>query len=61
MYNVESDSQIVDFLNYIYRPTEEYLFDSRYKLVSVSDKDILSTIWKFTYKFDKKTLLGFSQ
>ncbi|KAG1135147.1 hypothetical protein G6F37_013078 [Rhizopus arrhizus] len=30
-------------------------------LVSVSDKDILSTIWKFTYKFDKKTPLGFSQ
>ncbi|KAG1061808.1 hypothetical protein G6F41_011968 [Rhizopus arrhizus] len=58
---LESDSQIVDFLNYIYRPTEEYIFDSRYKLVSVSDKDILSTIWKFTYKFDKKTPLGFSQ
>lgn len=39
IYN-ENYSQIVDFLNYIYRPKEEYLFDSHYKLASVCDKDI---------------------
>ncbi|KAG2210885.1 hypothetical protein INT47_000039 [Mucor saturninus] len=38
-----------------------YLFDPRYKLISVHGKDILSVIWKFTSKFDKKGLLGFSQ
>jgi hypothetical protein len=60
IYNVENDSQITDFLNYIYRPAEEYLFDSHYKLISVYDKDILSVIWKFTHKFDKKTPLAFT-
>ncbi|CAO3664011.1 unnamed protein product [Rhizopus stolonifer] len=58
---LENDSQIVEFLNYIYRSPEEDLFDSRYKPVLVSDKDILSTVWKFTTKFDKKGPLGFSQ
>lgn len=61
IYHIENDSHIIDFLNHIYRPKEEYLFDSRYKLISVRDKDILSVIWKFTHKFDKKTPLGFSQ
>ncbi|CAO3699217.1 unnamed protein product [Rhizopus stolonifer] len=58
---VENGSQIVEFLNYIYRPLEEDLFDSRYKPVLVSDKDILSTVWSFTTKFDKRGSLGFSQ
>ncbi|KAG1593332.1 hypothetical protein G6F48_002067 [Rhizopus delemar] len=58
---LENDSQIVEFLNYIYRPSEEALFDSRYKPALVSDKDILSTVWKFTTKFDKKSPLSFSQ
>ncbi|KAG1090271.1 hypothetical protein G6F42_019743 [Rhizopus arrhizus] len=59
--NVEQDSQITDFINYLYRPEEETLADPRYQLISVSDKDILSTVWKFTTKFDGKTPVGFSQ
>lgn len=59
--NVKQDSQIADFMNYVYRPEEETLVDPRYQLISVSDKDILSTGWKFTTKFDGKTLVGFSQ
>lgn len=55
------DSQIVEFLNYIYRPPEEDLFDSRYRPALVSDQDILSTVLNFTTKFDKKGSLGFSQ
>lgn len=55
------DSQIAEFLNYIYRPPEEDLFDSRYKPALVSDKDILSTVLNFTTKFDNKGSLGFSQ
>lgn len=58
---LENGSQVVDFINYIFRPKEEYLSDSRYQLISVYDKDILSIIWKYSHKFDKKTPLGFSQ
>ncbi|KAG2228775.1 hypothetical protein INT48_001714 [Thamnidium elegans] len=57
----KNGSQIVEFLNYIYRPPEEDLFDSRYKPALVSDKDILSTVSYFTTKFYKKGPLGFSQ
>lgn len=48
-------------MNYSYRPKEEYISDPRYQLLSVYDKDILSTIWKYSHIFDKKTPLGFSQ
>lgn len=56
-----NDSQIIDFIIYIYRPADEHLFDSRYKLSIVYDMDILSILCKFTARFDKKTLLSFSQ
>ncbi|KAG1445797.1 hypothetical protein G6F56_009789 [Rhizopus delemar] len=58
---LENGSQVVDFMNYSYRPKEEYISDPRYQLLSVYDKDILSTIWKYSHIFDKKTPLGFSQ
>ncbi|KAI9270833.1 hypothetical protein BY458DRAFT_509901 [Sporodiniella umbellata] len=58
---LESGSQVVDFVNYTFRPKEEYVSDPRYQLLSVYDKDILSVIWKYSHIFDKKTPLGFSQ
>ncbi|KAI8982322.1 hypothetical protein BDF20DRAFT_866255 [Mycotypha africana] len=57
----ENDSQIVDFINYVFRPKEENLCDPRYKLATVYDKDIMSVIWKFSHKSDSKTPLAFSQ
>jgi hypothetical protein len=61
IYNLENGSQVVDFINYVFRPREEYNSDPRYQLVSVYDKDILSIIWKYSHKFDQKTPLGFSK
>ncbi|EPB82224.1 hypothetical protein HMPREF1544_11029 [Mucor circinelloides 1006PhL] len=58
---LENGSQVVDFINYIFRPKEECFSDPRYQLLSVYDKDILSIIWKYSHIFDKKTPLGFSQ
>ncbi|KAI8980861.1 hypothetical protein BDB01DRAFT_188594 [Pilobolus umbonatus] len=58
---LENESQLVDFINYLFRPKEEYISDPRYRLISVYDKDILSIVWKYSHKFDQKTPLGFSK
>ncbi|KAI8973629.1 hypothetical protein BDF20DRAFT_1002557 [Mycotypha africana] len=57
-----NDAQIVDFINYIYRPKAEHSPDSPlYKLQFVDDKEILGIVWTFTTKFDRYTLLAFTQ
>ncbi|KAG1453956.1 hypothetical protein G6F46_004267 [Rhizopus delemar] len=56
-----NDAQIVDFINYVYRPEIESSPDSLYKLNYVYDKEILGIVWTFTKKFDKTTPLAFTQ
>lgn len=55
-----NDAQIVDFINSVYRPSDEYYSDSLYSLKTVSMKEIFGTIWKYTNRFDDKTLLSFN-
>ncbi|CEG68079.1 hypothetical protein RMATCC62417_04405 [Rhizopus microsporus] len=54
-------TQIVDFINYAYRPKIKSSSDSQYKLNYVYDKEILGAVWTFTNNFDKTTLLAFNQ
>ncbi|KAI8876385.1 hypothetical protein K501DRAFT_338113, partial [Backusella circina FSU 941] len=56
-----NDTQIVDFINYVFRPHIELSPDSPYKLDYVYSKEILGVIWVFTEKFDKTTSLAFSK
>lgn len=58
---IESEAQIVDFINYVYRPNSENCTDSLFKLTSVSDKTVLGVLWKYTERFNKTTALGFNQ
>lgn len=55
-----NDAQIVDLLNYLYRPTDEYYANSLYTLKKVSMKEIFGVVWKYTNKFDEKSLLSFT-
>lgn len=55
-----NDAQIVDFLNYIYRPTGEYYASSLYSLKRVSMREIFSAVCKYTNKFDEKTLHSYT-
>lgn len=59
--NIGNDTQIVEFINYVFRPHIEFSPDSPYKLDYVYDKEILGVIWAFTKKFDKTTPLAFSK
>ncbi|KAI9356064.1 hypothetical protein BD770DRAFT_420412 [Pilaira anomala] len=56
-----NDAQIVDFINYVFRPHVEFSPDSSYKLDYVYDKEILGVVWVSTKKFDKTTALAFSK
>lgn len=58
---IENEAQIVDFINYAYRPKSEHFTDSLFKLKYVSDKDVLSVLWNHAERFSKTTALGFSQ
>ncbi|KAI7894043.1 uncharacterized protein EV154DRAFT_415778, partial [Mucor mucedo] len=53
-------TQIIDFINYVFRPHVEFSPDSPYKLDYVYDKEIL-VVWAFTKRFDKTTSLAFSK
>jgi hypothetical protein len=55
-----NDAQRVDFLNYFYRPTDEYYANYLYSLKRVSMKEIFGVVRKYTNKLDEKTLLSFT-
>ncbi|KAI9032525.1 hypothetical protein CLU79DRAFT_859181 [Phycomyces nitens] len=57
----ENEAQIVDFINYAYRPKAEHYKDSLFKLKYVSGKEILDVVLSFTECFNKTTALGFSR
>lgn len=56
-----NDAQIVNFINSVYRPLNEYYSGSLYSLKTVSTKEIFGVIWKYTDRFDDKTLLSFNK
>ncbi|KAI8375566.1 hypothetical protein BD560DRAFT_72247 [Blakeslea trispora] len=58
---IENEAQIVEFINYVYRPKSEHVTDSPFKLTNVSDKTVLGVLWKYTERFNKTTALGFNQ
>ncbi|OBZ80615.1 hypothetical protein A0J61_11336 [Choanephora cucurbitarum] len=59
--NGENEAQIVEFINYVYRPKSEHVTDSPFKLTNVPDKTVLGVLWKYTERFNKTTALGFNQ
>ncbi|KAI7896757.1 uncharacterized protein EV154DRAFT_557974 [Mucor mucedo] len=56
-----SYAQIVEFINYVYRPKSERITDSPFKLTNVSDKTVLGVLWNYTERFNETTALGFNQ
>ncbi|KAI8094473.1 hypothetical protein BDF21DRAFT_476380, partial [Thamnidium elegans] len=58
---IENEAQIVEFINYAYRPKPEHVTDSPFKLTNVSDKTVLGVLCKYTERFNKTTALGFNQ
>ncbi|PHZ11553.1 uncharacterized protein RHIMIDRAFT_244048 [Rhizopus microsporus ATCC 52813] len=58
---VENETQIVDFINYVYRPKSEHFTNSLFKLTHASDKTVLEVLRKYTERFNKTTVLGFNQ
>ncbi|KAG2206269.1 hypothetical protein INT47_007282, partial [Mucor saturninus] len=58
---IENGGQIVEFINYVYRPKSEHVTDSPFKLTNVSDKTVLGVLWKYTERFNKTTALGINK
>ncbi|KAI9267285.1 hypothetical protein EDC94DRAFT_633993 [Helicostylum pulchrum] len=59
---VEASENItfVDFINSVYRPSDEYYSGSLYSLKSVSIKEVFGAIWKYINRFDEKSLHYFT-
>lgn len=59
-FMVVSHAQVIQFLNITYLPSDP-MNEEVYECKSLTNRDILSMVWKYIDLFDKKTVISFGK